>query len=79
VKGEGPPTRNPAEYGQDGWDRIGSLSKSGDSWFTGMKPDASYTAPVNVDTSKGPQTVHFICAIHAWMQGSIEVLPRPAA
>jgi hypothetical protein len=75
VKGNGPPTKNPAEAGKDGWDTEGSLTKKGDSWFTGQKPNATYTAPVSVDTSKGPVTIHFICAVHPWMHGSIEVLP----
>jgi hypothetical protein len=78
VKGNSPPKVNPTEVGEDGWDTIGTLSKPGDSWFTGNKKGASYTAPVSVDTSKGAQTVSFICAVHSWMQGEIEVLP-PAA
>ena len=77
VKGEGPPTKNPAEAGKKGWDTVGSLKKKGDSWFTGMKPNATFTAPVSVDTSKGPQTITFMCAVHSWMHGSIEVLPPP--
>ena len=75
VKGNGPPTINPAEAGNDGWDTVGSLTKKGDSWFTGQKPNASFTAPVTADTSKGPVTIHYMCVIHSWMQGSIEVLP----
>jgi hypothetical protein len=75
VKGEGPPTKNPAKAGKPGWDTEGSLKKNGDSWFTGEKPNTSFTAPVSVDTSKGPQTLTFMCVIHPWMQGSIEVLP----
>ncbi len=75
VKGKGPPTKNPADYGKKGWDTVGSLKKKGDSWFTGMKPNATYTAPVTVNTSNGPQTLTFMCAVHSWMHGSIEVLP----
>ena len=40
-----------------------------------MKPNATYSAPVSVDTSNGPQTITFMCAVHSWMHGSIEVLP----
>ena len=76
VKGEGPPTKNPAKAGKPGWDTEGSLSKKGDSWFTGEKPGASYTQVVSADTSKGPTTITFMCAIHPWMHGSIEVLPK---
>ncbi len=75
VKGEGPPTKNPAKAGKTGWDTEGSLTKKGDSWFTGSKPNATFTAPVSIDTSKGPQTLTFMCVIHSWMHGSIEVLP----
>jgi hypothetical protein len=76
VKGEGPPTKNPAKAGKPGWDTEGSLSKKGDSWFTGEKPGASYTQVVSADTSNGPTTITFMCAIHPWMHGSIEVLPK---
>jgi hypothetical protein len=75
VKGEGPVTKNPAKAGKTGWDTEGTLSKPGDSWFTGNKPGTSITQKVSADTSKGPTTIHFICAIHPWMHGSIEVLP----
>ncbi len=75
VKGEGPPTKNPAKAGKDGWDTMGSLSKKGDSWFTGQKPEASFSQAVTADTSSGPTEIHFMCVIHPWMHGSIEVLP----
>jgi hypothetical protein len=73
VVGEGPPTKNPAKAGKPGWDTEGSLSKNGDSWFTGEKPGASFTQRV---TAAPGTTIHFICAIHPWMHGSIEVLPK---
>jgi hypothetical protein len=77
VKGpEAPVTINPAKAGKPGWDTEGSLSKEGDSWFTGLKPGSSFTQRVTADTSKGPTTITFICAIHPWMHGSIEVLPK---
>ena len=75
VKGNGPPKENPAEAGPEGWSTLGSLSKKGDSWFTGSKPDASIEQPVDVDTSAGPTRIYFICAIHPWMHGTINVLP----
>jgi hypothetical protein len=71
VKGEGPPTKNPATAGAEGWSTMGSLSKKGDSWFTGEKPDASISQVV----SATPQTIYFMCAIHPWMHGKITVLP----
>jgi hypothetical protein len=70
VKGEGPPKENPAKAGEEGWDTLGSLTKKGDSWFTGNKPSASETQVVS---APGGTTLYFICAIHPWMHGSIEV------
>ena len=35
VKGNGPVKVNPVEAGAEGWDTLGSLTKKGDSWFTG--------------------------------------------
>ena len=75
VKGKGAPTKNPAKAGNPGFDTEGSLKKKGDSWFTGQKPNASYTAPVTVNTADGPQELTFMCAVHPWMHGTIEVLP----
>ena len=49
VKGEGPPTINPATAGPEGWSTLGSVSKKGDSWFTGTKPGASYSQQVTAD------------------------------
>jgi len=79
VKGNGPVKVNPVETGADGWDTLGSVTKTGDSWFTGNKPKTSITQPVGVDTSAGPSRIYFLCAIHPWMQGSINVLPPPAS
>lgn len=75
VKGEGPVTKNPAKAGKAGWDTEGSLSATGDSWFTGSKKGASFTQEVSVAATSTPTELHFVCAIHPWMQGSIEVLP----
>jgi hypothetical protein len=78
VKGEGEPTKDLSTAGAAGWSTLGSLSKKGDSWFTGEKPGASITQPVSADTSAGPTRIYFMCAVHPWMQGSINVLPPPA-
>jgi hypothetical protein len=80
VKGNGPPTINPAEAGLEGWDTEGSLTKNGDSWFTGSKKGASFEQVVS---AKSGETIHFVCAIHPWMQGSVKVVaptttPAPA-
>jgi hypothetical protein len=72
VKGNGPVKVNPAEAGLPGWDTMGSVTKKGDSWFTGEKPGTSFAQPVSATAGT---TIYFMCAIHPWMHGSIEVLP----
>ncbi len=61
--------RNPARAGRHGWDREGSLHKKGDSVFfaPGQNPNnRKVTAPAGT-------VLHFICAIHPWMHGTITV------
>jgi hypothetical protein len=73
TNGNGPITKNPAKAGAEGWDTLGSVTKTGDSWFTGEKKSGtSITQPV---TAAAGTTIYFMCAIHPWMHGSIEVLP----
>jgi hypothetical protein len=74
VKGEGPPSVNPATAGAEGWSTMGSITKKGDSWFTGEKPGASYSQLVTADPAT-TKRLYFVCAIHPWMHGSVEVLP----
>jgi hypothetical protein len=75
VKGNGPVKVNPVDVGTPGWSTLGSLTEKGDSWFTGEKPGASIEQPVSADTTAGPTRIYFMCAVHPWMHGSIEVLP----
>jgi hypothetical protein len=73
TNGKGPVTKNPAKAGAEGWDTLGSVTKKGDSWFTGEKePGTSITQQV---TAAAGTTIYFMCAVHPWMHGSIEVLP----
>ena len=74
VKGNGPVKVNPVEVGLEGWDVLGSISKKGDSWFTGSKPNTSIVEKVSAPAGT---SIYFLCAIHPWMHGSIEVLPAP--
>ncbi len=75
VKGEGPVKINPVEAGEAGWDTEGSSATvEGDSWFSGKKGQ-SFGQQVTADTSAGPKRIHFLCAVHPWMQGSVNVLP----
>jgi hypothetical protein len=74
ASGNGPVTKNPALAGLPGWDTMGNLNKKGDSWFTGFKPKNSFaqqvTAPVGTK-------LYFMCAIHPFMKGSIDVVAPP--
>lgn len=72
VEGDGPPAVNPVEAGAEGWDTEGTLTERGDSWFTGNRRGASIVQRV---TAPAGTTIHFISALHPWMQGSIFVLP----
>ncbi len=63
-------TVNPAKAGPEGWSTMGSTSKKGDSWFTGEKPGTSISQIVSAKTG----TLYFMCAIHPWMQGKINVV-----
>ena len=76
VKGpNSPPTINPVEAGPDGWSTEGTLKRTGDSWFTGAKKNASFEQEVTFDPTKGQKRLSFMCAIHPWMHDSIKVLP----
>jgi hypothetical protein len=66
---------NPATAGAPGWDTLGSLTNKGDAWFTTQKPNTSFAQRVSSNPSSGPTTLFFMCAIHPFMHGSIEVLP----
>jgi len=75
VKGpHGHVTQNPAKAGAAGWDTEGNLTKKGDSWFTGVKPNATITQVVSAPAGT---EITFMCAIHPWMHGSIEVRQGP--
>jgi hypothetical protein len=65
-------SKNPAKAGAEGWSTMGSLTKKGDSWFTGEKPKTSFSQVVSAPAGT---TLYFMCAIHPWMQGKIKVLP----
>jgi hypothetical protein len=70
AKGNKPPTVNPVEAGLPGWDTMGSLTTTGDSWFTGSKPNATFVQQVSAAPGT---TLTFMCAIHGFMHGKITV------
>ncbi|HEU5252017.1 MAG TPA: hypothetical protein VFU16_01660 [Solirubrobacterales bacterium] len=71
-------TKNPAKAGPAGWSTAGSNSKKGDSWFTEKKGDA-FSQEV---TAAADTTLYYLCAVHPWMQGKVNVtapiVPLPA-
>ncbi len=71
LKGEELPKQPLVEAGAEGWDTMGTYSKKGDSYFFGKK-GASIEQVVS---AKAGTTLYFMCAVHAFMQGSIKVLP----
>jgi hypothetical protein len=56
-----------------GWDTPGDRDTIGDSWFTGLRGER-FSAPV----SSVPRTLHYICVVHPFLKGKIEVKPAPA-
>lgn len=72
-------TKNPAKAGPAGWSTAGSASKKGDSWFTEKKGEA-FSQEV---TAAAGSTLYYLCAVHPWMQGKVDVtapiVPLPAA
>lgn len=60
--------------GPAGWSTMGSTSKKGDSWYSGEKKGAKIAKKVTAQ----PGTLFFICAVHAEMQGQVEVKAGPA-
>jgi hypothetical protein len=71
LKGEESPKNPLVDVGNEGWDTMGTVTKKGDSYFFGKK-GASIEQVV---TAKAGTTLYFMCAVHAFMQGSIKVLP----
>jgi plastocyanin len=71
-------TKNPAKAGPAGWSTAGTVTKKGDSWFTEKKgEDLSQEV-----TAEAGSTLYYLCAVHPWMQGKVNVVapvaPLPA-
>lgn len=71
LKGEEEPKNPIVEAGKKGWDTMGTVKRKGDSYFFGKK-GASIEQVVS---AKAGTTLYYMCAVHAFMQGSIKVLP----
>jgi hypothetical protein len=74
LKGEEAPKNPLVKAGKPGWDTMGTVKKKGDSYFFAKKGQSFEQAV----SAKAGTTLYFICAVHAWMQGQVKVLP-PAA
>jgi hypothetical protein len=61
---------NPVEVGKQGWDRKGSLKRKGDSIVIERKGE-KFQREVTAEPGK---ELYFICAVHAEMQGQIDVV-----
>jgi hypothetical protein len=72
LKGEEFPQEPLVEAGKEGWDTMGTYTKKGDSYFFAKKGDSVE----QIVTAKAGTTLYYMCAVHAFMQGSIKVLPR---
>ena len=73
-------TKNPAKAGPAGWSTAGTATgKKGDSWFTEKKGE-TFSQEV---TAAAGTTLYYMCAVHPWMQGKVNVVapvaPAPVA
>jgi plastocyanin len=64
-----------AKAGPEGWSTMGNATgKKGDSWVTEKKGEH-----LAQEVTAEPGTLYYICAIHPWMHGQVDVLPKPTA
>ena len=63
-----------SDVGEAGWDKPGDRDTIGDSWVT-VKRGERFSAPV----SSTPRTLHYICVVHPFLKGKIEVTPGPTS
>lgn len=61
---------NPVKAGPAGWSTAGDNAKKGDSWFTEKKGET-----FEQQVTAKPGDLYYICAVHAWMQGKVKVVP----
>lgn len=64
-------SKNVVRVGPAGWSTMGNAtSKKGDSWFTETKGET-----FEQQVTAAPGDLYYICAVHAWMQGKVKVVP----
>jgi len=66
-------TVNPAKAGPAGWSTMGDAKgKKGDSWFTGETKKGTHISQEVI--AEAGTTLYFMCAVHPWMQGKVDVV-----
>ena len=69
-------TVNLVKAGPAGWSTMGNASgKKGDSWFTGEKKTGTHVT--QAVSAEAGTTLYYICAVHPFMRGQVDVLPAP--
>ncbi len=71
--GQSPVKVNPVKTGKAGWDVNGTLSRKGDSWFSGGKAGVSFKQVVS---ARAGSTLRVRLRDPPNMHGEIKVLPR---
>jgi hypothetical protein len=61
-----------SDVNEVGWDTPGDRQTRGDSWVTDTQGQT-----LALPASSEPRTLRFICAVHPFMRGKIEVTPGP--
>ncbi len=61
-----------SDVNQAGWDTPGDRDTIGDSWFTDTRGEGR-----SLPVSSAPRTLHYICVVHPFLKGKIEVTPGP--
>jgi hypothetical protein len=64
-----------SDVNAEGWDTEGDRHHRGDSWVAQAKGELSPVLPV----SSKPRTLYYMCVVHPFMRGKIEVTAAPPA
>ena len=67
---------NPVEAGLEGWSTEGTKNSKGDSWYTGTKPNASFSQVMFAGATFVPITLTFMSAFDPALHGQITVVPQ---
>ena len=62
--------KDSVDKGAEGWNRMFNDEKSGDTWYTEKRNDSQS----RVVSAKVGKTLTYMCAVHSFMRGKIEVV-----